>query len=99
AHKFKVKILSISSAQLSPIPAIFRVKGQIIINRKYNFNDNSTDVTRYSVANGNQLKLEWTPSLYPGAEMFDLEYTFIDKSNQVAATINTYESGGNYTVP
>jgi len=99
AHKFKVKILSITSAQLNPIPAIFRVKGQIIINRKYNFNDISTDVTRYSVANGNQLKLEWTPSLYPGAEMFDLEYTFIDKSSQTAASINTYASGGNYTVP
>lgn len=99
AHKFKVKILSITSAELNPIPAIFRVKGQIIINRKYNFNDNSTDVTRYSVANGNQLKLEWTPSLYPGAEMFDLEYTFIDKSSQIAVSINTYASGGNYTVP
>jgi hypothetical protein len=53
AHKFKVKILSITSPQLSPIPAIFRVKGQIIINRKYIFNDNSTDVTRFS---------EWQPA-------------------------------------
>ena len=96
AHKFKVKILSITSPQLSPIPAIFRVKGQIIINRKYIFNDNSTDVTRFTLVNGNQLKLEWTPSLYPGAEMFDLEYTHIDKNSQMATSAESYLSLGNY---
>ncbi|MFC0773043.1 LamG-like jellyroll fold domain-containing protein [Terrimonas alba] len=97
AHKFKVKILSITSAELNPIPAIFRVKGQIIVNRKYHFNDNSTDITSFSVVNGNQLKLDWIPSLYPGAEMFDLEYTFIDKHTQIANSIETYASGSNYT--
>jgi RHS repeat-associated protein len=99
AHKFKIKILSITSAELSPIPAIFRLKSEIIVNRKYTFTDASTDVTRFSVVNGNQLKLEWTPSLYPGAEMFDLEYTFIDKNTQIAASLAGFESGGNYTVP
>ncbi|MEQ1676014.1 MAG: DUF6443 domain-containing protein, partial [Chitinophagaceae bacterium] len=99
AHKFKVKIISITSPQLSPIPAIFRVKGQIIVNRKYNWNDNSSDVTRFTVLNGNQLKLEWTPSLYPGAEMFDLEYTYIDRNSQMAASIGSYTFGANYNVP
>lgn len=96
AHKFKVKILSITCPQLNPVPAIFRLKGQIIVNRKYIFNDISTDLTRFSIINGNQLKLEWTPSLYPGAEMFDLEYTYIDKNSQVASSIAASESAGNY---
>jgi len=87
AHKFKVKILSISCPQLSPILPIFRLKGQIIVNRKYNFEDNSTDVTRYARINGNQLNLVWTPSNYPGAEMFDLEYTHVDYSSQIASSI------------
>src|SRR4030095_2392179 len=91
-YKYKIKILSISSAELSPIPAIFRLKGQVIVDRKYNFSDNSNDVTRYSVVNGNQLKLQWTPSSYPGAEMFDIEYTHIDYSSQIGATIRN--SGG-----
>jgi len=98
-HKFKVRINTVTSTELSPMLPIFRLKGQVIVNRKYNFQDNSTDVTRYTIANGNQLKLEWTPSNYPGAEMFDLEYTHIDKNSQVAASINGYESGGNYSVP
>jgi RHS repeat-associated protein len=99
AHKFKVKILSITCPQLNPIPAIFRVKGQIIVNRKYPFVNSSSDVTRFSVINGNQLQLAWTPSLYPGAEMFDLEYTYIDKNSQAAVSILNYSSGGNYNVP
>jgi RHS repeat-associated protein len=98
-HKFKIRVLSITSAQLSPIPAIFRLKSQIVVNRQYDFEDNSTDITRFSVVNGNQLKLEWTPSNYPGAQEFDLEYTFIDKYTQIAAAIEAYETGGNYEVP
>ena len=94
AHKFGVKILSINSPQFDPLPAIFRIKGQVIVSRKYDFADNSTDITRYSVINGNQLKLEWTPSNYPGAEMFDLEYTHIDKNSQAGASIASILSGG-----
>ena len=99
AHKYKIKILSITSPQLSPIPAIFRLKGQIIVDRQYTFNDNSTDVTRYSIVNGNQLKLDWTPSAYPGAEQFDLEYTHIDGASLIAASIRNYSGSGGYTVP
>src|SRR5688572_25694900 len=95
AHKFKVKILSISCPQLDPIPAIFRLKGQIIVNRQYEFQNASTDVTRFT-ANGNQLKLEWTPTNYPGAEMFDLEYTHIDYSSQTANSFSNYFSNGFY---
>lgn len=98
-HKYKVKILSITSPQLSPIPAIFRLKGQIIVERQYTFQDNSTDVTRHSTVNGNQLKLEWTPSNYPGAESFDLEYTHIDGGSAIAASIRSYKTGSDYFVP
>ncbi len=99
AHKYKIRILSITSPQLSPIPAIFRLKGQIIVDRQYTFNDNSTDVTRYSVLNGNQLQLQWTPSAYPGAEQFDIEYTHFDGASNVAASIRSYAGGGGYSVP
>lgn len=101
AHKFKVKILGITSPQLSPIPAIFRLKGQVIVNRQYDFEDNSTDVTRFSILNDNQLKLEWTPSLYPGAEMFDLEYTYIDFHSEAGSRIRTYSESpdGLFPVP
>ena len=98
-HKYKVKILSITSPQLSPIPAIFRLKGQIIVERQYTFQDNSTDVTRYSTVNGNQLKLDWTPSNYPGAESFDLEYTHIDGASPIAASIRNYKTGNDFFVP
>lgn len=99
SHKYKVKILGITSPQLNPIPAIFRLKGQIIVERQYTFNDNSTDVTRYSVLNGNQLQLQWTPSAYPGAEQFDVEYTHIDGASQTAASIRGYAASGGYSVP
>ena len=98
-HKYKVKIISITSPQLSPIPAIFRLKGQIIVDRQYTFQDNSTDVTRYSIINSNQLHLQWTPSNYPGAEQFDLEYTHIDGGSAIADMIRSYESGGSYAIP
>jgi hypothetical protein len=89
SYKFGIRILSITCPQLSPILPIFRLKGQVIVNRKYNFSDISTDVTRYSIANNNQLKLEWTPTAYPGAEMFDLEYTQIDYSSREADRIRS----------
>jgi len=99
SHKYKVKILNITSAELSPILPIFRLKGQIVINRKYKFDNTSTDVTRYTKVNDNQLLLQWTPSLYPGAEMFDIEYTQIDGNSQIASSITSYASGSEYTVP
>ena len=100
AHKFKVRILGLTSTGMSPILPVFRLKGQIIVNREYTFQNTSVDVSRYSIVNGNQLKLEWVPSEYPGAEMFDVEYTHIDDSNSIATRILNYADGnGQYTVP
>ncbi|RYG33540.1 MAG: hypothetical protein EOO01_33100, partial [Chitinophagaceae bacterium] len=101
AHKFGVKIISISSPELNPIPAIFRLKGQVIVEREYTFQNVSSDITRFSFANGNLLKLEWTPSGYPGAETFDLEYTHIDDSSRIAAVLrNNFQTAPNqYSVP
>ncbi|MBS1738304.1 MAG: hypothetical protein JSS98_17110, partial [Bacteroidetes bacterium] len=97
-YKYKVKVLSISSTG-SPAANILRLKGQIIVDRKYTFNNTSTDVTTYSVINGNQLKLQWTPANYPGAEMFDVEYTHIDGNSRIANSITSYQSGTDYNVP
>lgn len=99
AHKYRIKILSIASPQLNPIPAIFRLKGQILVDRQYIFQDNSTDITRYAVINGNQLQLNWTPTNYPGAEVFDLEYTHVDGASLRAASIRNYQNGNQYFVP
>ncbi|MBO9573939.1 MAG: hypothetical protein J7497_17255, partial [Chitinophagaceae bacterium] len=98
-HKYKVRILNIHSPQLSPVPPIFRIKGQIIVDRQYIFQDASTDVSRYSIVNANQLKIEWTPSNYPGAEQFDLEYTHIDGASAIAESIRSFKSGDDYFVP
>ncbi|HEY0068136.1 MAG TPA: DUF6443 domain-containing protein, partial [Flavisolibacter sp.] len=101
AHKFRVKILSISCPQFSQVPAIFRLKGQVIVDRQYNFQDAPADVTRFAVVNSGQLRLEWTPSGYPGAEMFDIEYTHIDDSSYIAQAIrnNFQPVPGEYSVP
>ncbi len=102
SHKYRVKILGITSAELTPtIPAIFRLKGQIVVDRHYKFQDGSTDLTRFSVVNTNQLKLEWTPSSYQGASEFDLEYTHIDSSSQIGSSIRSYYDAGDahYYIP
>lgn len=99
-HKYKVKINSIKSPQLNPLPAIFRLKGQIIINRQYVFKNTSADITRYAIVHGNQLQLQWAPSNYPGAESFDIEYTHIDDSSIIAGSIRMHADKANgYTLP
>ncbi len=95
AHKYKVKILSMTS-NLGPIPPIFRLKGQIIVKRQYKFQDASTDIINYEKLtddSSSRLKLQWVPTNYPGAEMFDVEYTFIDSSSQIGDRIRSYNIG------
>lgn len=93
-HKVKLTVNSISSPELgdeNALPAIFRIKNQIFIERKYLFNAANSDITRYQVQDGKQLQLHWhtVADQYPGAEMYDLEWTFYDDSSSVASSIRT----------
>ncbi|WP_121356786.1 RHS repeat domain-containing protein [Flavisolibacter nicotianae] len=91
AHKFKVTVDSISSAELgSPLPEIFLLKGTTIVHdRKYDLQPPlSTARTTYTKEPG-KLNLQWNPGDYPGAEMFDLEYTFIDKHSLISERLRT----------
>lgn len=96
AHKFKVTINNVTGPldlQNKLLP-IFRLKGQIIVNRKYIFSDNSTDVSIFSTSPDQKLQINWNPSLYEGAEMFDLEYTHIDSMSEIGQRIkNVYNNG------
>ncbi|HEY8915462.1 MAG TPA: hypothetical protein VIM87_03460, partial [Chitinophaga sp.] len=96
-HTVKVTVVNISSPELgdeNALPAIFRIKNQVLIERKYLFNAANADITRYQLQNGKQLKLNWHTATdnYPGAEMYDLEWTFYDDSSAVATYIRSNNS-------
>ncbi|GAA0561210.1 RHS repeat-associated core domain-containing protein [Chitinophaga japonensis] len=89
-----VKVNSIASPELGgqdSLPAVFRIKNEIFIDRKFLFSTANGDVTRYAFVNGGrQLKINWLVDYdYPGAEFYDLEWTFYDDSSSVAAGIRT----------
>jgi len=91
-YSVRVKVNSISSPEMGgqdSLKAIFRIKNEIFIDRKFRFAKANTDITRYAFINSNrQLKLNWFVSYdYPGAEFYDLEWTFYDDSSEVAANI------------
>ena len=99
AYKFSVVINSISSPELgSQLPAIFRLTGKTLIERKYPFTDQSTDVSSFQMPNPHQLQVNWTPANYPGAESFDLEWTFIDSASQRGYSI-AQNFGGGTSIP
>lgn len=112
-HKVKITVNSISSPQLggqNDLPAIFRIKNEIQIVRRYNFNTSNTDIAQHSFNAsqnlGKQLLVSWDTEegKYAGAEVYDLEWTFIDDNSTVADRIRTLNSpaniaAGTITVP
>lgn len=111
-HKVKVTVNSITSPQLGAeinLPAIFRIRNEIQIVRRYNFNPANADIAQHSFNApqnaGKQLLLSWNTdeSSYAGAEAYDLEWTFIDNNSVIAARIRALNSptnidNGNITV-
>ncbi len=98
AYKFKIVINSISSPQFgSSPPPIFRLVGKTLIQRQYQFEDTSTDVSVFQFLDQNRLKLSWTPASYPGAEWFDVEWSVVDSFSQIADYIRSSMTGGNIT--
>lgn len=79
AYKVTVKVNSITATGLSSVEQypVFMLTNKLVVNRQYNFNDNTTDILRYKT-DGQKLDILWTPTNYEGAESFDLEWTYID---------------------
>lgn len=87
AYKFRVIINSITCPELGTnMPPVLIVEGKTVVKRKYNFSPSSTDITKIEEL-PNQIRLNWIPANYPGAEWFDLEYTIVDDSSAAAASI------------
>jgi len=112
-HKVTVTVNSISSPQLGSeddLPAVFRIRNEIQVVRRYNFNPNNNDVAQHSLNApqhaGRQLVVSWDTeeNSYDGAEFYDLEWTFIDDSSTIADRIRALNTptnieNGNITVP
>lgn len=90
AYKFRVIVNSVTCPELgSNMPPVLIVEGKTVIKRKYYFSPTTTDVTKIEEPPG-QIKLSWIPANYPGAELFDLEYTVVDDSSMAGASIRNY---------
>jgi RHS repeat-associated protein len=99
AFKVTVVVNSITSQEWgSSIPAIFRVKNQILVERKYPFKPEVTgpiSVNKVSTPNNsNQLFISWNSQDFGNPEEYDIEWTYIDKMSTNGALIaSTYGDG------
>ena len=115
AFKVKVIVNSITSPEYgTQLPAIFRIRNQILVTRKYPFNTQATGSLSFSTGQGaaeglaNKLVLQpgsgkltagWGQNDFPNAEEFDFEWTYIDSKSDKAAIIAASLSGGIYNIP
>ncbi|NML21270.1 hypothetical protein HHL16_10325 [Pseudoflavitalea sp. G-6-1-2] len=105
AFRVIVKINSITSPELGTnIPAIFRLKNQINIDRAYSFTKDITADIQLTPVIGNpadqKLMINWNTSNFPGSADFDVDWTFIDIESQQAKEIQTtYTSNGIVNIP
>ena len=76
AFKIKVTVNSITSAELgTTLPPIFRLMGQVVIERSYDW-DLSKKIVPVATVD-TSVRLVWAK--YDGAEEYDLEWTFVDE--------------------
>ncbi|MBI5372838.1 MAG: hypothetical protein HZA79_12520 [Sphingobacteriales bacterium] len=99
AYKVDVVFKGITATGLSPVTSypIFSLTNKLIVDRQYNFNDNSTDLLKYTT-DGQKLTVNWTPTAYPGAESFDLEWTYVDETSDAGVIINQARTLGQTTI-
>lgn len=113
-HKFKnafkviVEVNSITSQELGQnIPEIFRVKNQIIVERKYPFNPLVTGQLQLQQVNSamqsgssRQLVIAWNAANFNHSEEYDVEWTYIDGESEQATAITTmYTTNGIIDIP
>ncbi len=99
AYRVDVIYKGIVAPALSPLSnyPVFSLTNKLIVNRQYNFVDNSTDILQYTT-DGNKLTVSWVPTNYPGAESFDLEWTYVDVTATPGILINLARAFGQTTV-
>ncbi|MBO9204000.1 MULTISPECIES: RHS repeat domain-containing protein [Niastella] len=99
AFKVTVTVNSITSPEWgSALPGVFRLKNQILVERKYPFRGSVTGplTTNLQNSNGNsnQLSVSWNTTQWGDPEEYDVEWTFIDaQSDNGKEIVNTYGSG------
>ncbi|MFT3827200.1 MAG: RHS repeat-associated core domain-containing protein [Chitinophagaceae bacterium] len=123
AFKVIVVVNSITSPEWgSNIPAVFRLKNQVLVERKYPFNTEvdggmhlnlqggtssgqaaarlSVNTAVSTAANGEHLDINWNSADFPGAEEYDLEWTYIDsKSKRGLDVLLNYRAGSAFDIP
>lgn len=104
AYKVKVTVNDISSDELTTLPEIFVLEGQVIVNRDYLPQGNQTLLPTVSVVadqqpagnsgmstmaaitpTANSVRVTW--DVIPGAQKYDLEWTFIDEESANGKTL------------
>jgi RHS repeat-associated protein len=120
AYKVTVVVNSITSPEWgNDLPAIFRIRNQILVQRKYPFTQNVNaalhfeekqfepensqqgNANRVSTAIQpvvNQLLISWVPGDFPGAEEYDVEWTFIDALSDRGIFLSGFGAGP-YLIP
>ncbi|WP_126243474.1 RHS repeat-associated core domain-containing protein [Chitinophaga rhizosphaerae] len=87
-HKVKITVNSISSAELGAVlPEIFTLTSQVFVDRSYIRDANAAPVGVFAAESGqvNRVLLNWTAP--PGAEHYDLEWTFIDETSALGTLL------------
>ncbi|OYW18055.1 MAG: hypothetical protein B7Z54_06855, partial [Sphingobacteriales bacterium 12-47-4] len=96
AHWVQVKVLEVTAdyATLSAVLPVVELENRMVINRDFYMDEEDDAITTISkdtttLEDCQELKVYWTPSQV--AEMYDLEWTFIDSS---AINAGWYNTGG-----
>jgi RHS repeat-associated protein len=98
AYKVEAEVISVTPTGITTSKPVFMLTNRLIVTRQYNFNAATTDITKYFTADGKKLRISWEPTDYPGAEEFDLEYTYIDELSEAGQEIKDEQNLGNPTV-
>ena len=119
AYKVTVIVNSITSPEWGEeLPAVFRIKNQILVQRKYPFtqqvkagfsieeklsvpeNTGTSGINRNASIQplGSKLEISWNPADFPGAEEYDVEWTYIDALSDRGVLLNS-QGLGPYNIP
>ncbi|MVT08531.1 RHS repeat-associated core domain-containing protein [Chitinophaga tropicalis] len=79
-YKIKITVNDIASADLgTSLPAAFRLTGQVVVERSYEFDGGVQLAPNILEQTANKITLSWNK--ITGAEEYDLEWTFIDEES------------------
>jgi RHS repeat-associated protein len=94
AHKLRITVLDIPAEFEQNMPPVFTLGGEIYVDRKFQFNPDLTNgIKLINVApdlDTRKATISWEPKEFPGAEEFDLEWTFVDKESAFGTTLTNF---------